>query len=173
MTEGFQALTEHEKETLRLLLRGYDIKSIAAGLGLSVHTVNERLRDARRKLGTSSSRQAPRILGDIERGGANFSGDKCYGVGDGTARGANQEHSHRTPGKGHPIAWLGGGMLIIVADHRGRSARFRAPAEGEGYLAGAEDLGRRFTDLVPKPGHGARMAAGAGCAGVGRKLESR
>ena len=48
MSDGFQALSEREKETLRLLLGGHDIKSIAAGLGLSVHTVNERLREARR-----------------------------------------------------------------------------------------------------------------------------
>lgn len=56
------ALTEKEKETLRLLLRGHDAKSSARELGLSVHTVNERLRDARRKLGVTSSREAARQL---------------------------------------------------------------------------------------------------------------
>lgn len=48
-TAGIQALTEKEKETLRLLVSGYDAKSMARHPGLSVHTVNERLRDARRK----------------------------------------------------------------------------------------------------------------------------
>src|ERR1700761_7528610 len=75
MSEGFQALSEREKETLRLLLGGHDIKSIAADLGLSVNTVNERLRDARRKLGASSSRQAARMLADVEQGGHKFSAD--------------------------------------------------------------------------------------------------
>ena len=56
MTAGFQSLTEKEKETLRLLVSGYDAKSMARHLGLSVHTINERLRDARRKMAVSSSR---------------------------------------------------------------------------------------------------------------------
>ena len=56
MINGYQALTEKEKETLRLLVSGYDAKSMARQLGLSVHTINERLRDARRKMAVSSSR---------------------------------------------------------------------------------------------------------------------
>ncbi|MFM7403483.1 MAG: helix-turn-helix transcriptional regulator [Erythrobacter sp.] len=55
-------LTDKEKDALRLLLRGHDAKSCARELALSVHTVNERLRKARRKLGTTSSREAARVL---------------------------------------------------------------------------------------------------------------
>lgn len=62
MSAGYQALTEKERETLRLIVRGHDAKSIARHLGLSVHTVNERLRDARRKLQVSSSREAARLV---------------------------------------------------------------------------------------------------------------
>lgn len=62
MTAGLATLTAKEKDTLRLLLRGHDAKSSARELGLSVHTVNERLRDARRKLGVTSSREAARLL---------------------------------------------------------------------------------------------------------------
>jgi DNA-binding CsgD family transcriptional regulator len=62
MTTGIDALTDKEKQTLRLLLGGHDAKSSARALGLSVHTVNERLREARRKLGTTSSREAARLL---------------------------------------------------------------------------------------------------------------
>ncbi len=62
MTTGLNALTEKEKQTLRLILRGHDAKSAARELALSVHTVNERLRDARRKLGVTSSREAARRL---------------------------------------------------------------------------------------------------------------
>jgi DNA-binding CsgD family transcriptional regulator len=66
MTTNTDALTEREKQTLRLLVRGHDAKSIACMLELSVHTINERLRDARRKLGVSSSRSAARLLIDAE-----------------------------------------------------------------------------------------------------------
>jgi DNA-binding CsgD family transcriptional regulator len=59
---GCDALTEKEKQTLRLLLAGHDAKSLARHLDLSVHTVNERLRDARRKLSAASSREAARLL---------------------------------------------------------------------------------------------------------------
>lgn len=68
MATGYQALTEREKQTLRLIVRGHDAKSAARHLGLSVHTVNERLRDARRKLEVSSSREAARVLLDREGG---------------------------------------------------------------------------------------------------------
>lgn len=62
MIPGLDDLTAKEKDALRLLLRGHDAKSSARELGLSVHTVNERLRDARRKLGVTSSREAARLL---------------------------------------------------------------------------------------------------------------
>ena len=67
-TDGYPALTEREKQTLRLIVRGHDAKSIARRLDLSVHTVNERLRDARRKMAVSSSREAARLLLDSEGG---------------------------------------------------------------------------------------------------------
>ncbi len=63
---GVAALTEREKQTLRLIVRGHDAKSIARELNLSVHTINERLRDARRKLAVSSSREAARMLLEVE-----------------------------------------------------------------------------------------------------------
>ena len=62
MTSSLDALTDKERQTLRLILRGHDAKSSARELGLSVRTVNERLRDARRKLGVTSSREAARRL---------------------------------------------------------------------------------------------------------------
>lgn len=72
------ALSEKEKQTLRLMVRGHDAKSMARHLGLSVHTVNERLRDARRKLGVSSSREAARLLLDRE-GAPKSRGDEELG----------------------------------------------------------------------------------------------
>jgi DNA-binding CsgD family transcriptional regulator len=72
-------LTDKEKDALRLLLRGHDAKSSARALGLSVHTVNERLRDARRKLGVTSSREAARRLLEAEGEAPEMLGDKALG----------------------------------------------------------------------------------------------
>lgn len=79
MSPGYQALTEKEKAALRLLVSGYDAKTTATELGLSVHTVNERLRDARRKLSVSSSREAARLVHAVEREHPEFLGDKPLG----------------------------------------------------------------------------------------------
>ncbi len=78
--EGGWALTEKEKQTLRLIVRGHDAKSIARSLGLSVHTINERLRDVRRKMAVSSSREAARLLLQTEGDGAGS--PNPYSVGD-------------------------------------------------------------------------------------------
>ena len=79
MSAGYQALTEKEKQTLRLIVRGHDAKSMARHLGLSVHTVNDRLRDARRKLQVSSSREAARRLLDCESDAPQNLADKGLG----------------------------------------------------------------------------------------------
>ena len=68
MVEALDDLTDKEKETLRLIVRGHDAKSMASELDLSVHTINERLRVARRKLGVTSSREAARLLFESEGG---------------------------------------------------------------------------------------------------------
>lgn len=64
--DALWGLSEKEKQTLRLIVRGHDAKSSARLLGLSVHTINERLRDARRKMAVSSSREAARMLLEAE-----------------------------------------------------------------------------------------------------------
>lgn len=80
MTGHAADLSEREREVLRLLLQGHDAKSIAREQQLSLHTVNERLRLSRRKLGVTSSREAARLLGAYEAGRPNFSGPKEIGV---------------------------------------------------------------------------------------------
>ncbi|MCP1472020.1 DNA-binding CsgD family transcriptional regulator [Sphingobium sp. OAS761] len=105
MREGCAALTEKEKQTLRLMVRGHDAKSIARDLGLSVHTINERLRDARRKMAVSSSREAARLLLEAEGGekgspAPDSLGDTEIG-GDGAVRRADQD-SAPTVGAGRP-----------------------------------------------------------------------
>lgn len=62
MAQDMAELSDKEKQTLRLLLQGHDAKSMARALDLSVHTVNERLRHARRKLQVTSSKEAARVL---------------------------------------------------------------------------------------------------------------
>ena len=68
MKNAIAELTEKEKQTLRLIVLGHDAKSMANALDLSVHTINERLRSARRKLETTSSREAARTLFESEGG---------------------------------------------------------------------------------------------------------
>ena len=55
-------LTDKELEILRLLTAGHTVKSIAVRLGRSETSINERLRDARRKTGVGSSRELARFL---------------------------------------------------------------------------------------------------------------
>ncbi|MBO9517653.1 MAG: DUF4019 domain-containing protein [Porphyrobacter sp.] len=113
MNPGIETLSEREKDTLRLLLRGHDAKSIARDLGLSVHTVNERLRDARRKLGVSSSREAARQLGEAECGTPDSLTDKQFGVAETDPDVRKDKQPDRRQGAGRSLAWLSGGMLVM------------------------------------------------------------
>lgn len=58
---GYSNLTPKELEALALIAQGHDAKSAACRLSVSVHTVYERLRRAREKLGAANSREAARI----------------------------------------------------------------------------------------------------------------
>lgn len=62
LSGSLAALSDKELEILRLLAAGHTVKSIAAGLGRSDASINERLRDARRKTGIGSSRELARLL---------------------------------------------------------------------------------------------------------------
>ncbi|GAA3998830.1 helix-turn-helix transcriptional regulator [Sphingomonas humi] len=75
-------LNEREREVLRLLAAGHTVKSIAAMLARSEASINERLRDARRKTGVGSSRELARLLAaqeirdrKIDLGGAQEAAD--------------------------------------------------------------------------------------------------
>lgn len=100
-------LTDREKETLRLLLRGHDAKSSARALGLSVHTVNERLREARRKLGTTSSREAARLLLEAEQQTPQSLGDKDLGDASGGDAAA-------IPAASAPRRWAGPRLALTL-----------------------------------------------------------
>ena len=161
MAQDVDGLTEKEKVTLRLLLAGHDAKSMARHLGLSVHTVNERLRDARRKLSVSSSREAARRLREAEAADPETFGDKR--IGDAQAAPAGQQGAE--PGAA-PLAnrrkrWAIGGFAMLsfalallalsggpeaAQDGAGRSAE-AAPASVPAEFAAAQ-AARQWLALV-------------------------
>lgn len=140
--EGFHALTQREKQALRLLLAGHDAKSMARHLNLSVHTVNERLRDARRKLAVSSSKEAARILREAE-------GPIPENVGDKEMGGANLgPPSHKSVEPRDPFAaiprhpWAVGGLAMFlfslaVAASLGASESTHSSARSEPSAVGS------------------------------------
>ena len=110
MSEGLAELTTKEKETLRLLLQGYDAKSCARALSLSVHTINERLRSARRKLGVSSSREAARILHEAEEHAPQLSVSRSLGAApDGVS-----PHNPSITSTRMVRGWIVGGVVIVI-----------------------------------------------------------
>lgn len=109
MAKGLEALTEKEKQTLRLVLQGYDAKSMARHLDLSVHTINERLRFARRKLGVSSSREAARMLQNAECADPNSVADKL--LGEAPSLPAGQSEANGKPSL--TLGWIIGGLVIM------------------------------------------------------------
>jgi TonB family protein len=117
MKGDLESLSDRERETLRLLGRGHDAKSIASALGLSVHTVNERLRDVRRKLGVSSSREAARLLLAHEAASEppNNAGDKEIGVAVAGAESAYPFRSRsRATGPTGPLIYVVMGAVMLV-----------------------------------------------------------
>lgn len=116
---AFWALTEKEKQTLRLIVRGHDAKSTARSLGLSVHTINERLRDARRKMGVSSSREAARKLleaegGDVPPPDPELSVDARIGEDVTNARFDQERTPRRGVGRGDRLSWIIIGVLLMT-----------------------------------------------------------
>lgn len=114
--QGLGALTEKEKQTLRMIVRGHDAKSIARALDLSVHTINERLREARRKVAVSSSREAARLLFEAEDGlsaqGPELLGDRKFG--DAVRLPAVEEDMAPIPGVGRQRPWLIIGAAVML-----------------------------------------------------------
>jgi DNA-binding CsgD family transcriptional regulator len=117
--EGSWALTEKEKQTLRLIVRGHDAKSTARSLGLSVHTINERLRDARRKMAVSSSREAARLLLEAEGGNVGSLNPDLFGdegIGEDAARPRMDQGIAPIDGVGraHRRPWIIIGVILMT-----------------------------------------------------------
>jgi len=112
---GFPTLTEKEKESLRLLVDGHDAKSMARHLGLSVHTINERLRDARRKMSASSSREAARQLREMERQDPQFLADKPLGDAATVTGMGEPRTSARRRRISRRLGWIAGGIIMSIS----------------------------------------------------------
>lgn len=112
MNGRLSELTEREKDVLRLLAASHDAKSAAAKLGLSVHTINERLRTARQKLGVSSSRAAARVLAEADGSAPKTFVDKDFGDDAAPPVINSAPPPARRPGSRR--GWLIGGILMSV-----------------------------------------------------------
>lgn len=114
MTAGYQALSEKEKQTLRLMVRGHDAKSLAKHLNLSVHTVNERLRDARRKLQVSSSREAARLVFEAERTDPQNLADDELGEAGAPAIMRHAATMETGQGRRRSATWITGAVIVSI-----------------------------------------------------------
>lgn len=117
--EGLWALTEKEKQTLRLIVRGHDAKSTARSLGLSVYTINERLRDARRKMAVSSSREAARLLleaegADLASSNPDLLGDAEIGADSPQSRMDQDDAPISGAGRTYRRPWIIIGVLLMT-----------------------------------------------------------
>ena len=114
MAAGVDDLTEREREVLRLLLGGHTAKSIAAELDLSVHTVNDYMREARKKLGVSSSREAARILGEQEKTAPQKPAPEQIGMEAAALATDTPKPSGEAAGKSR-LPWIIGVFVMIAA----------------------------------------------------------
>ncbi|WP_420910665.1 DUF4019 domain-containing protein [Qipengyuania spongiae] len=95
------------------MVRGYDAKSLARRLDVSIHTVNERLRNARRKLEVSSSREAGRLLAAEEAETAEHAPQSLGSkeLGDDSAGAATADDGFTTR---HRAVWITGGIAMSI-----------------------------------------------------------
>ena len=157
MANGFGVLTDKEKQTLRLIVRGHDAKSAARHLDLSVHTINERLRDARRKLAVSSSREAARLLLEHEGATPELLGDTRLGEAPAVPM-ADRENGP-TDGPGRPprsvrlvigalVMSLAFALLALVAHPQLSSPDTATPRAAEASDVAVEAAARGWLALV-------------------------
>lgn len=78
MNENNNLLTEKQEQALGLVADHMSSKEIAQRLGISPHSVDKRLDDARRRLGAATRKEAARLFTDQKRalhGGEWFTGE--------------------------------------------------------------------------------------------------
>jgi DNA-binding CsgD family transcriptional regulator len=77
LQSNLESLTDAQKECLRLVLAHFSSKQIARQLGISRHTVDQRLRVAIQKLNATDRWEAARILASTESNG-DFAASAAY-----------------------------------------------------------------------------------------------
>lgn len=143
-------LTAREIEILRLLTAGHTIKSIAVRLGRSEASINERLRDARRKTGVGSSRELARLL-DTQK---IWDRNSDLPTASPLAEAPDQPASRGLPGPKGRIAMLialpiiAAGSLIMAADLPYNAAR---PQPAAAATRGSPLVGRWALDVARVP----------------------
>ncbi|MFM9935833.1 MAG: helix-turn-helix transcriptional regulator [Novosphingobium sp.] len=118
------ALTEKELEILRLLTAGHTVKSIAVRLGRSEASINERLREARRKTGVGSSRELARQLDAQKNWDRNIDLSPMRSPANGMEQPARTGSLRSKRTKLMLIALpVAAGLMIMAADSKYQAAR--------------------------------------------------
>lgn len=152
-----QKLTPRQKEILRLLLNGFDAKSVGRELGISVHTVTEHLREARRHLGVSSSREAARILRQAESGPPQNMRPGILGV---VGPGAMQLSSGQlSPNR--RLAEAGVSLVILIAAAAIAFSLSGGSALSERSNASPDAVSTPYASTSPSPYQSRDVAVGA------------
>ncbi|MBU6395720.1 MAG: helix-turn-helix transcriptional regulator [Sphingomonadales bacterium] len=144
------ALNVRELEVLRLLAEGHTIKSIAAQLDRTEASINERLRDARRKTGVGSSRELARQLGAQK----NWDKNPDLAMTSPSSEAPVQPASHGLTGPKGTIAMLiampliAAGSLLMAADAPYNAAR---PQSAVAAAQGSPLVGRWALDVAAVP----------------------
>lgn len=135
---------------MRLLSQGYDIKAAARELAVSEGNVTERLREVRKKLGVSSSREAARLFAEFENLHPRFYGDRNSGI-------AKARHSGSSSSSPERRVETGTGKMVEIMmekqiDHirfRGFAAGFwRLPLRNRGETGNSLGLWERIAAIV-------------------------
>ncbi|WP_421836396.1 helix-turn-helix domain-containing protein [Novosphingobium sp.] len=146
-------LSARELEVLRLLAEGHTIKSIAVKLDRTEASINERLRDARRKTGVGSSRELARQLGAQKIWDRN----PDLAMTSAGAEGSVQPASRGLSGPKGKIAMLiampliAAGSLLMAADAPFNAARPQAAPAAAGAAHISPLIGRWALDVARVP----------------------
>ena len=121
-----EALTAQELEILRLLTAGHTVKSIAVRLGRTEASINERLRDARRKTGVGSSRELARHLAAQKIWDKEIDlSSECSPIDDG----AQRPNLGRSSPKGMPIMLIPISAIAVAIAVAAGSTQSEAPRQ--------------------------------------------
>lgn len=153
-SQAFDRLTPRERECLSLVARHLGSKEIARELGISPHTVDGYLDEARRKLGAATRRDAARRLAAAP---LSNSGGQASGAPDGVRVGSSEVLSRGHEGHVQFDAELHLGVAGAGAAAPGGEPR----AAGDGPWSDRRDApeGERAADRAPPGGdrlHGHR-----------------